>query len=189
MKKKIGSSNVLYPMPVTIVGALVNGKTNFINIANVGILSASAPHLISLGMGKIHHTNAGIRENKTFSVNILSQEQMVEIDYVGLVSGSKTDKSGVFETFLGELKTAPIIQNCPLSMECRLYDTYEIKSHDVFIGEIVATYADEAVLTDNNVDLAKVKPLLFDMASRKYFSLGQAMGDCWSVGKQYKKSS
>ena len=187
MKKKIGNQNVLYPTPVTIVGALVNGKSNFMNVAHVGILNAGAPHLISLGMGKIHHTNAGIRENKTFSVNILSQNQMVEMDYVGLVSGSKTDKSGVFETFFGELKTAPLIQNCPLSMECRLYDTYEVKTHDVFIGEIVATYVDEAVLTDGKVDLEKVKPLLFDMSSKKYWSLGPAVGSCWSVGKQYKK--
>ncbi len=187
MKKKIGNQNVLYPTPVTIVGALVNGKMNFLNIAHVGILNAGAPHLISLGMGKIHHTNAGIRENKTFSVNILSQNQMVEMDYVGLVSGSKTDKSGVFETFFGELKTAPLIQNCPLSMECRLYDTYELKTHDVFIGEIVATYVDEAVLTEGKVDLVKVKPLLFDMTSKKYWSLGPVVGSCWSVGKQYKK--
>ncbi len=189
MKKKIGNQNVLYPMPVTIVGAMVNGKVNFINIAHVGILNASAPHLISLGMGKVHHTNDGIRENKTFSVNILAQEQMVEMDYVGIVSGSKTDKSDVFETFFGELKTAPLIQNCPLSMECRLYDTYQVRTHDVFIGEIVATYADEAILTGDKVDLAKVKPLLFDMSSRMYWALGSAIDNCWSVGRQYKKSS
>lgn len=85
-------------MPVTIVGAMVNDKVNFINIAHVGILNASAPHLISLGMGKVHHTNNGIRENKTFSVNILAQEQMVEMDYAGSVCGSKTDQSKMFET-------------------------------------------------------------------------------------------
>ena len=187
MKKKIGNQNVLYPTPVTIVGALVNGKANFMNVAHVGILNAAAPHLISLGMNKAHYTNIGIREQKTFSVNILSQDHMVEMDYVGLVSGGKTDKSGVFETFFGELKTAPLIQQCPLSMECRLYDTYETKTHDVFIGEIVATYVDEDVLTDGIVDLSKVKPLLFDMSTRQYWSLGQAMGKCWNVGKQYKR--
>jgi len=186
MKKKIGSQNVLYPTPVTIVAALVNGKANFLNVAHVGILNAAAPHLISLGMNKAHYTNIGIREQKTFSVNILSQDHMIKMDYVGLVSGSKTDKSGVFETFFGELKTSPLIRNCPLSMECRLHDTYELKTHDVFIGEIVATYADEAVLTDGKVDLAKVKPLLFDMNTLQYWSLGQAMGKCWNVGKQYK---
>ncbi len=188
MKKKIGSQNVLYPTPVTIVGALVNGKANFLNVAHVGILNAGAPHLISLGMGKAHYTNIGIRKNKTFSVNIVSQDQIVEADYVGLVTGSKVDKSGVFETFFGELKTAPVILNCPLSMECRLYDTYELKTHDVFIGEIVATYAEEAVLAGGKVDLAKVKPLLFDMSSMKYWSIGRPAGDCWNVGKQYKKS-
>jgi flavin reductase (DIM6/NTAB) family NADH-FMN oxidoreductase RutF len=188
MKKKIGNQNVLYPTPVTIVGALVRGKVNFLNVAHVGILNTGSPHLISLGMGKTHHTNIGIRENKTFSVNILSQDLIIEADYVGLVTGSKVDKSEVFETFFGELQTAPLIQNCPLSMECRLFDTYELKTHDVFIGEIVATYADEAVLTDDKVDLAKVKPLLFDMSSVKYWSLGQPVGNCWNVGKQYKKA-
>jgi flavin reductase (DIM6/NTAB) family NADH-FMN oxidoreductase RutF len=187
MKKKIGNQNVLYPMLVTIVGALVNGKVNFLNVAHVGILNAAAPHLISIGMGKVHYTNAGIRENKTFSVNILSQDRMVEMDHVGLVSGSTTDKAMVFETFFGELKTAPLIHDCPLSMECRLHDTYDTRTHDVFIGEIVATYADDAVLTNGRVDLAKVKPLMFDRSSKKYWSLGQPAGDCWSVGKQYKK--
>jgi flavin reductase (DIM6/NTAB) family NADH-FMN oxidoreductase RutF len=187
MKRKIGNQNVLYPTPVTIVGALVNGKANFLNVAHVGILNAAAPHLISLGMGKPHHTNIGIRANKTFSVNILSQDRIVEADYVGLVSGGKTDKSGVFEIFFGELETAPLIRNCPLSMECRLHDTYELKTHDVFIGEIVSTYADESVLTDGKVDIAKVKPLLFDMSSMKYWSLGQPVGNCWNAGKQYGK--
>ncbi len=187
MKKKIGNMNVLYPMPVTIVGALVNGKPNFLNIAHVGILNAKPPHLISLGMGKMHYTNAGIKEHKTFSVNIPSQDQMTEADYVGLVSGTRTDKSGVFETFFGELKTAPLIRHCPLSMECRLRDVYQLETHDVFIGEVAATYADEDVLTNGSVDLAKVRPLLFDMSSVKYWSLGPAVGSCWSAGKQYKK--
>ncbi len=135
----------------------------------------------------LHYTNIGIRENKAFSVNILAENEIIKADYVGLVSGSKVDKSRVFETFFGDLKTAPLIQNCPPSMECRLYDIYELKTHEVFIGEIVATYADEAVLIDGKVDLSKVKPLLFDMSSIKYWSLGKPVGDCWNVGKQYKK--
>ena len=187
MKKKIGNQNVLYPSLVTIVGAIVNGKVNFVNIAHVGILNAHAPHLISFGMNKAHHTNIGIRENKAFSVNILSQDQLVEADYVGLVSGGTTDKSGVFKTFFGELKTAPLIQDCPLSMECRLHDTYDTGTHELFIGEVVATYADEAVLSEGKVDLAKVRPLLFDMSSLQYWSLGTVAGKCWNAGKQYKK--
>lgn len=187
MKKKIGDRNVLYPTPVTVVAALVNGKVNFINVAHVGIVNAQAPHLISLGMNKAHHTNIGIRENRTFSVNIFSVDKMAEVDYVGLVSGGRTDKSAVFETFFGELKTAPIIRDCPLSMECRLHDIYDTRTHDLFIGEIAATYADEAVLTGGKVDLAKVRPLLFDMSSMHYWTVGAQIGACWGAGKKLVK--
>ena len=68
----------------------VNGKPTFLNISHVGILNASAPHLISLSMSKSHYTNAGIKELGTFSVNILSADQVVQADYVGMVSGWTT---------------------------------------------------------------------------------------------------
>jgi flavin reductase (DIM6/NTAB) family NADH-FMN oxidoreductase RutF len=186
MKRKIGSQNVLYPTPVSIVGALVNGKPTFLNISHVGILNASPPHFISLSMSKSHYTNTGIKEQGSFSVNILSADQVVEADYVGLVSGWATDKSSVFEVFFGELETAPMIRNCPLSMECRLHDIYDLHTHDIMIGEIRATYADETVLSGARVDIAKVRPLLFDMGSRKYWSLGPAVGVCWHAGRQYR---
>lgn len=185
MKSKIGNQNIIYPMPVTIVGALVDGQINFINIAHVGILNASEPHLISLGMNKLHFTNSGIKENKTFSINILSTKQVIEADYVGLVSGKQTKKSDVFEVFYGDLKTAPIIKNCPLSMECQLVDIYDTKTHDVLIGEIVSTYADDEVLVEGKVDISKVDPLLFDMSNRNYWSLGEIVGKCWFEGKKY----
>ena len=63
-------------------------------------------------MGKTRHTNAGVKENKTFSV--LLSEDMVEItDYVGIYSGKRTDKSGLFEVFYGVLETAPMIKAMP----------------------------------------------------------------------------
>jgi len=185
MKKKVGNQNLLYPMPVTIVGALVNGKVNFLNVAHIGILNASPPHLISLGMGKGHFTNQGIKENKTFSINMPSREQIIEVDYVGLVSGKEVDKSNVFEVFYGDLKTAPIIKNCPLSMECRLVDIYDTKTSEIFIGEIVSSYAQAEVLVNEKVDLVKVDPLLFDMSSKQYFSLGEIAGKGWDDGKKY----
>ena len=184
MKQKIGSQNALYPMPVTLVGALVDGKANFINIAHVGILNARSPHLISLGMSKTHYTNSGIKANKTFSVNMPSQDMVVEADYVGLVSGRDTDKSTVFEVVFGELQTAPMIKNCPISMECRLHDTVDLPTHDVFIGEIVATYAEESVFTNGHIDIAKVRPLLFDMSSKQYWTWGEAIARCWHVGRK-----
>jgi flavin reductase (DIM6/NTAB) family NADH-FMN oxidoreductase RutF len=187
MKKTLGGINALYPTPTVIVGAVVDGRPNFITIAHIGIVNHSKPYLISISMGKVHYTNTGIRENKEFSVSIPSEKLVIETDYVGIVSGKKVDKSGVFDIFYGSLSKAPMIKACPVCMECRLFDTYDTPTHDLFIGEIVETHAEESVLTDGKVDVSKVKPLLFDMNTVKYWSLGPAVASCWSVGKQLKK--
>lgn len=186
MKKPLDGINVLYPTPTTIVGAIVEGKVNFITIAHIGIVNHARPYLISLSLAKPHHTNAGIKENKTFSVNIPNEDLVVETDYVGIVSGKKTDKSSVFEVFYGNLENAPMITECPINMECKLYDVYDTPTHDLFIGEIVETCADESVLKNGKVDLARLKPLLFDMSSIKYWSIGNPVAGCWNIGKQLK---
>ena len=187
MKIKLGGINVLYPTPTVLVGAIVEGKPNFLTIAHIGIVNHAKPFLISMSLGKVHFTNAGIKENEAFSVNLPSENLVVKTDYVGMVSGKKTDKSGVFEIFYGKLANAPMIEDCSLNMECKLYDVYDTPTHDLFIGEIVETYAEESILSEGKVDIAKVKPLLFDMSSIKYWSLGESIADCWNVGKQTKK--
>ena len=187
MKKKLDPINLLYPTPTVLVGAVVNNTPNFITIAHVGIVNHARPFLISMSMGKRHHTNAGIKENQVFSVNIPSENLVAETDYVGLVTGKKVDKSDLFELFYGQLDKAPLITSCTVNMACRLYDTYDTPTHDLFIGEIVETYADESVLDGTVVDISRVKQLLFDMSSKKYWSLGPALADCWKVGKAIKR--
>lgn len=185
---QLGPVNALYPSLTCIVGAHVDGKPNFITIAHVGIMNHGQPQYLSFGLHKGHYTNAGIRENKTFSVCIPSEAQVVETDYVGIVSGKRTDKSGVFEVFYGKTPAAPLITKCPVNMELTLHSVVELGEHDVFIGKIEETWADPAVLTpDNKIDIAKVRPLLFDMASLKYWALGEPVAGCWNVGKQLKK--
>ncbi len=184
--KKIGPVNAMYPSLTTIVGATVNGKPNFLTIAHVGIMNAGTPQYISVGLNKAHYTNQGIYENKTFSVNIPSRKMVVETDYVGIVSGKKTDKSRLFDVFYGITETAPMISKCPVIMECRLHHVVEFPAHDIFIGEIVETYANQSALTDDKIDIRKVDPLLFDMGSKEYWSLGDPVAKAWNVGKQLK---
>jgi flavin reductase (DIM6/NTAB) family NADH-FMN oxidoreductase RutF len=179
----IGVVNALYPTPTTLVGALVNGKPNFITIAHVGIADFTR---ITFGINKAHYTNAGIREHRAFSVCIPSEDLMVKTDYCGIMTGKNTDKASLFEVFYGKLKTAPMIRECLVCMECTLYKTVDFPEHDLFVGEIQETHVQESVLTDGRVDVSKLKPLLFDMASKKYWSLGRELGKCWNVGKQLK---
>jgi flavin reductase (DIM6/NTAB) family NADH-FMN oxidoreductase RutF len=187
MKKQIGSVNCLYPLPTVLVGVMVNEKPNFITIAHVGILNDRPPHHISLSMGKVHYSNAGIKHNRTFSVNIPSENLMAQADYCGIVTGKTTDKTALFQIFYGELKTAPMIKECPVNMECKLAQIVDFPTHDIFIGEIMQTYAEEEVLTEGHADLSKVKPLLFDMSSKSYWNIGHPLGNCWKVGMELKK--
>ena len=103
-----------------------------------------------------------------------------------MCTGKNTDKAVLFEIFYGELETAPMIQQCRVCMECRLDRSLDFPTHDVFIGEIVQTYADESVLSGKKVDISKLNPLLFDMNSQKYWSLGGEIAKCWNIGKQLK---
>lgn len=188
MKKDIGPVNALYPSLTTIVGAVVDGRPNFLTIAHVGILNHGQPQYLSFGIHKSHHTNQGIHEHRQFSVNIPTEALMVETDYVGIVTGKNTDKSGVFGLYKGELTYAPLIEGCPVSMECRLHSVLDFETHDIFVGEVVKTWADEAVLTDKGKpDPAKIRPLLFDMSSMSYYAIGERLGACWNVGKALKK--
>jgi flavin reductase (DIM6/NTAB) family NADH-FMN oxidoreductase RutF len=183
VKENLGDTNALYPLVTAIVGSVVDGKPDFATIAHVGIAHLKG---ITLGMGKVHLTNEGIKANRAFSVSIPSSDLVEVTDYIGMASGRTVDKSGLFQVFYGELEGAPMIDDCPVTMACRLIEHVELPTHDLFVGEIVETHAERSVLTNGVVDLAKVKPLLFDMASKKYWSLGEPIAKCWSVGKRYK---
>jgi flavin reductase (DIM6/NTAB) family NADH-FMN oxidoreductase RutF len=184
--QSIGPVNALYPMPTTLVGATVNGKPNFLTVAHVGILNHGTPQYLSIGLSKSHYTNAGILENRSFSICMPSQDLMVQTDYCGIMTGKKTDKAALFDLFYGELETAPMIRQCPVNMELRLHDVLDYETHDIFVGELVQTFAEAAVLKAGKVDLTRLNPLLFDMGSIQYFGLGEPLGRCWSVGKALK---
>jgi flavin reductase (DIM6/NTAB) family NADH-FMN oxidoreductase RutF len=184
--QSIGPVNALYPMPTTLVGATVNGKPNFLAVAHVGILNHGSPQYLSIGLSKSHYTNAGILENRSFSICLPSQDLMVQTDYCGIMTGKKTDKAALFDLFYGELETAPMIRQCPVNMELKLHEVLDYATHDIFVGELVQTFAETAVLKSGKVDLTRLKPLLFDMASIQYFGLGEPLGKCWNAGKALK---
>jgi flavin reductase (DIM6/NTAB) family NADH-FMN oxidoreductase RutF len=167
MKIELGAKNCLYPMPTVLVGANIKGKPNYITIAHVGIMYLES---VSLGMNKHHYTNAGIKAAKTFSINIPSAASIKETDYCGLNSGKDKNKADLFRTFYGTLKTAPMIEQWSVNMECELVKTVDFPNHDIFVGKIVNTYCDETVLTDGEVDVKKLQPLLFVMNDRSFMA-------------------
>ena len=184
-KVQVGRKIFLYPMPTTLVGANVGNKPNYITIAHVGIMGVAS---VSISMRRTHYTNFGIKENSTFSVNIPSTRMVKETDYCGLVSGKNANKGILFQTFYGKLKTAPMVKECYVNMECKLNQTIEFPEHDIFIGEVVETYCDEHCLDEGVIDMAKVDPILFAMGDKSYWRLGEQFAKAWDVGKALKPS-
>ncbi|MFX1314600.1 MAG: flavin reductase family protein [Promethearchaeota archaeon] len=191
VKKKIQPDAYLFPMPLVLVGANVNGKPNFEALAYVGIVE-SEPPLISISSYETHYTNIGIKENGTFSVNTPSEKIIEGTDYCGTFSGKEVDKSEVFDVFYGDLKTAPMIKQSPLNLECKVIKSIKIKelveiekSHELFIGRIVGAYADDDCLTEGIPDTTKLQTLTYSKG--KYWKVGDLIGEAWSIGKNFKR--
>ena len=180
MKKNTGAKPALYPAPVTVVGAMVDGKPNWTLVAHAGVMAHS--HLM-LSMVKAHHTNKGIRENRVVSVNIVDASWLKEADRMGCFSGSKADKSAAFAYTLGE-KGAPMIDLAKVSIECEVEDIYDLQGFDNFICRIIGAYVDEDVLTEKDrVDYRKFKPALFQFPTYEYLETGDVLGPCMKMNE------
>lgn len=180
-KQNIGSVLALYPKPMTVIGAEVDGKVNWLVVGHTGIIGHAR---ILVSMSKSHYTSRGIRKSKKLSVNLVSREMLPKADYVGSVSGASVDKSEVFEYHWGENGT-PIIDVSPLTMECDVVDIYETEGFDNFVCSITNTYAAPDVLDDNGkLDYTRLKPVLFEFPTYSYIATGEIIGKCLNLDKQ-----
>jgi len=184
-KVNIGTNALLYPMPVTLIGANVGGRPNFMAVAWTSRINFKPP-ILAVALNKMHYTPEGIRENNSFSINIPSADMYEITDYCGIVSGRKADKSNIFDIFYGESKTAPMIKECPLSIECKLIDIYEMPTNCLYIGEVIATYTEDKYLTNGKPDIEKMNPIVLTMTDNRYWGVGKYLGKAWSDGKKLK---
>ena len=179
-KKNLGNLLALYPKPMTVVGAEVEGKVNWLVLGHTGVIGHDR---ILVSMSKSHYTNQGIKKSKRLSVNLVSREMLPKADYVGSVSGATVDKSEVFAYHIGENDT-PVIDASPLTMECEVVDIYETDGFDNFICAIVNTYAASDVLdSDGKLDYTKLKPVLFEFPTYSYLATGEIIGKCLNPDK------
>ncbi|AUB55564.1 flavin reductase [Methanobacterium subterraneum] len=185
-KTNLGKNSFVYPMPVTLLGTKHGKKANFMALGWLTRANGNPPLLVA-GVNKAHFTNQLLMENKAFSINYPAEDMIREVDYCGLVSGQKEDKSQIFTVEYGELEDAPLIKECPLSLECKLVDVYQMPTHNLFIGEIIATYADEKILTEGIPDLGKLNPLLLTMPDNYYWTVKEKVGKAWNIGRELIK--
>ena len=179
-------NNVFVPMPVTLVGCLIKGKANFMAAGWVSRVNANPPW-IGVGIQRSHATAEGILENNSFSMCFPNRSDIAKTDYCGMVSGRTVDKSSLFTLFYGDLETAPMIDEASLNLECSLVKTIEGPSNYFFVGEIKGAYASQGCLENGRINPVKADYLLLTMPDNTYWSLGESVGQAWSIGKHLMK--
>jgi len=185
-KQLLGPQTLVYPMPALLLGANVEGRPNFMTVAWGGIACGESP-MLSVAIRHARHTLKGIRQNMTFSANVPSASQAKEADYCGIVSGSKADKARAcgFKVFYGKLESAPLIEQCPVNLECRVVHILDLGSHSLVIGRIEETHVSEECLVNGKPDVVKINPLTYVTSpAARYQGLGEIIGPAFRMGRE-----
>ena len=186
MRKNFVSKPMTYPQPVLIVAAYdENGIPNAMNAAWGGIAESDR---ITMCLSAGHKTVKNIIATGAFTVSMADVKHVVECDYLGVESGNKVpdklEKAGL-HTFKSEFVNAPLIEELPMALECKLI-SFD-KETDCLIGEIVNVSADESILDDaGNIDYKKLDPITFDPMYHTYITLGERVGKAFSDGNSLK---
>ena len=186
MRKNFGAKPMCYPMPVYIIATYgADGTPNAMNAAWGGI---SEDTEVSICVSADHKTTENILARKAFTVSMATAQQVAACDYVGIVSGNKEPdkftKAG-FHATKSEFVDAPLIDELPMALECKLisYDPETCR----LVGQIVNVSADESVLGENGkVDAAKLRPITYDPMNHHYLALGEKVGQAFHDGLALK---
>ncbi len=185
MRKNFGAKPILYPQAVFIIGSYdENGNADAMNAAWGGVAGVNKIFMCISS----HKSTDNILARKAFTVSMGTADQMVACDYVGIVSANnepeKMKKSG-FHTVRSEYVDAPVIEELPMTLECRLI-SYDPETHYMF-GEVVNVSADETILgEDGNIDITKLRPIIFDGIHAAYHVIGEKVGNAFADGAQLK---
>ena len=186
MRKNFGAKPMLYPMPVLVIGSFdENGIPDAMTAAWGSIADMNQ---IAIYISAGHKSMKNILHAKAFTVSMADEAHLVEADYVGIVSANdvpdKVEKAGL-HAVKSELVNAPLFEEYPFSLECRLV-SYDTES-ELAVGEIVNVSADERILDENgNIDLTKMNPLTYDAVHHVYRGLGEVLGYAFKDGAKLK---
>lgn len=167
---------MLYPLPPVMVTCGTVEKPNVLTIAWTGIIN-SEPAMTYISVRPSRFSYDIIKETKEFVINLSTEKMLKAVDFCGVKSGKDTDK--LKETGLTVLPAenikAPIIEQSPLSLECRVTEIKPLGSHDMFLAEIIAVHVDEKLL-DANGRFELEKSGLIAFCHGAYYALGKKLG-------------
>ena len=186
MRKNFGVKSWAYPMPVFIVAAYdADGNANAMNAAWGGIYDTNQ---VMVCLADDHKTTKNILRTGAFTVSMADAKHVIEADYVGIVSGNKVpdkmEKAG-FHTTKSAFVNAPLIDELPMALECRVV-SFDHET-ELLVGEIVNVCAEEYILNEKGkIDPVKLNPISYDPVNHQYFALGEKVGNAFKDGNKLK---
>lgn len=169
--------NMLYPLPVVMVSmADKNGKTNIITITWAGTVCTNPP-MVSISVRPERYSYPILKETGEFVINLTTKELAFATDYCGVKSGRDVDKFK--EMKLTPLKAkevkAPLIQESPVNLECRVREILPLGSHHMFLADVAAVHADEKYMDEKHkFHLEKAEPIVYSHGA--YLACGEQIG-------------
>ena len=182
--------NMLYPVPAVMISCKrPDERPNIITVAWAGTI-CSDPAMVSISVRKERYSYEIIKETSEFVINLTTNDLTFATDYCGVKSGRDVDKFK--ETGLtrekADIVSAPMIQESPVSIECKVKEIKELGSHHMFLADVVAVHADEHYMDENNrFDLNLAKPLVYSHG--EYMGTGKQLGTFGYSVKKKKKTS
>lgn len=185
MRVQLGKKPLVYPQPVLMVATYDEAGNPDLMTAAWGGVGDDTQIFLCLSEG--HKTTQNLLKTKAFTVSMGVEGLEKECDYAGIVSANKEpgklEKAGL-HVHKSDLVNAPVVDELPLCLECELI-SYE-PEHCHLFGEIVGVSADESILTGGKVDMAKLRPLIFDIDGSAYYGVGEKKADAFKVGAELK---
>ena len=184
MRKNLGVSPALFPMPVVIVAAYgADGNICAMNAAWAQICDMDK---IALFIDSDHKTTKNIMETKAFTVSIADVANIEVADFFGIATGNKMpdkfERTG-YHAVKSEFVNAPVITEFPVTLECEFAEEINTENMHAIVGKIKNVSADEKVVGDKDKILPeKVNALVFDQFRSGYYAIGEKVGQAWKAG-------
>ena len=182
------SGTFIYPIPAVMVSCGTMEKANIITVAWTGILNTN-PATVYISVRPTRYSYQIIKEQKEFVINLTNKELVQATDWCGVKTGAKIDKFKEMHLHKEKAKflSCPMIQESPVSIECRVKEIIPLGSHDMFLAEVLAINADEKYINDKGAfDISKCDLIAY--ANGNYYTLGKKLGKFgFSVQRAKKK--
>ncbi len=188
-KQEWKAGNMIYPLPAVMVSVGNESESNIITIAWTGTVCTNPP-MAYISVRPERYSHKFLMETKEFVINLTTESLVKQTDYCGVKSGRDVDKwreMGLTQGKSNKLKHAPIIEECPVNIECEVVDVNQLGSHDMFLAKVVSVQVSEEYMNENGkFELNKTGLLAYSHG--EYLGLGSSLGTFgYSIKKDKKK--